>query len=85
MLGMGKDWRLDTVFGSVLLVQICVGSPAYVILWVPIVADATVGYPGLLVLDAGELQMKYVVAIGYNAIIVAFVVELVVLFPLVVP
>ena len=71
MLGMGKDWTLDTVFGSVLLVQICVGSPAYVILWVPIVIDVIVGLPGLFVLDAGELQMTCVVAIGYNAIIAA--------------
>ena len=85
MLAMGKDWTLDTAFGSVLLVQIFVGSPAYVILWVPIVVDVTVGYPGLLVLDAGELQMKYVVAIGCNVIIAAVVVELVVVFPLVVP
>ena len=74
MLGMGKDWTLDTAFGSVLLVQIFVGNPACVILWVPIVIDVIVGLPGLFVLDAGELQMTCVVAIGYNAIIAAFAV-----------
>ena len=55
MLGMGKDWTLDTAFGSVLLVQIFVGNPACVILWVPIVIDVIVGLPGLFVLDAGGL------------------------------
>ena len=85
MLGMGKDWTLDTAFGSVLLVLVYVENPACVILWVPIVIDVIVGLPGLFVLDAGELQMKYVVAIGCNVIIAAVVVELVVVFPLVVP
>ena len=55
MLAMGKDWTLDTAFGSVLLVQIFVGNPACVILWVPIVIDVIVGLPGLFVLDAGGL------------------------------
>ena len=50
-----------------------VGNPACVILWVPIVIDVIVGLPGLFVLDAGELQMTCVVAIGYNAIIAAVV------------
>ena len=73
MLGMGKDWTLDTAFGSVLLVQIFVGNPACVILWVPIVIDVIVGLPGLFVLVDGEWQMTCAVAIGYNDIIAAVV------------
>ena len=73
MLAMGKDWTLDTAFGSVLLVQIFVGNPACVILWVPIVIDVIVGLPGLFVLVDGEWQMTCAVAIGYNAIIAAVV------------
>ena len=79
---MGMDWTLGVAFGSCLLVQTSVGIPAYESLQVPVVVDEIGCYFGLLVLADGELQMTYVVAMGYNAIIVV-VVGLVVAFPMV--